>query len=98
MAIVNATPDSFSGDGLAGRPERAGDLAADAVANGADLIDIGAESTRPGHTSISSAEELSRLLPALREVAARVDVPISVDTTKAASATAAFVVSTEIGT
>ncbi len=90
MAIVNATPDSFSADGLAGQPERAGEHAASAVADGADLIDIGAESTRPGHTPISAEEELARLLPVLRAVAVRVDVPISVDTTKAAVAEAAL--------
>ncbi|MDP9368518.1 MAG: dihydropteroate synthase, partial [Chloroflexota bacterium] len=90
MAIVNVTPDSFSGDGLAGQPERAEDLAVAAVADGADLIDIGAESTRPGHTPISAEEELDRLVPVLRAVASRVDVPISVDTSKAVVAEAAL--------
>ncbi len=90
MAIVNVTPDSFSGDGLAGQPEQAGDLAAAAVADGADLIDIGAESTRPGHAPISAEEELARLLPALRAVVSRVDVLISVDTSKATVAEAAL--------
>lgn len=90
MAILNVTPDSFSGDGIAGCPERAADLAAAAVADGADLIDIGAESTRPGHAPIGVQEELARLLPALQAVASRVDVPISVDTSKAAVAEAAL--------
>ena len=90
MAVVNATPDSFSGDGLAGRPEAAAALAEGAVAEGADLIDVGAESTRPGHIAVTAAEELDRLLPVLRAVRARVSVPISVDTNKAAVAEAAL--------
>lgn len=90
MSIINATPDSFSGDGIAGEPEIAADLAAEAVANGSDLIDIGAESTRPGHQPVSAEDELARLLPVLRAVARRVKVPISVDTSKAAVADAAL--------
>ena len=90
MAIINATPDSFSGDGIAGKPVLAGDLAAAAVANGADLIDIGAESTRPGHQPINERDELARLLPVLEAVRSRVTVPISVDTSKAAVADAAL--------
>jgi dihydropteroate synthase len=90
MAIVNVTPDSFSGDGLAGDPEAAADRAARSVTAGADLIDLGAESTRPGHTAINSEQELERLLPALRAIAGRVAVPISVDTSKAVVADAAL--------
>lgn len=90
MAIINATPDSFSGDGIAGSPDIAGDLASTAMANGADVIDIGAESTRPGHQPIDANEELTRLLPVLQAVSARVDVPISVDTSKASVADAAL--------
>lgn len=83
MAIINATPDSFSGDGIAESPDVAGDLAAAAVTNGADVIDIGAESTRPGHQPVSAHDELIRLLPVLEAVSTRVNVPISVDTSKA---------------
>ena len=90
MAIVNATPDSFSGDGLVDRPAVAAALAERAVAAGADLIDVGAESTRPGHTPLGASEELARLLPVLEAVRARVTVPISIDTTKAAVAAAAL--------
>ena len=90
MAVVNATPDSFSGDGLAGRPEAAAALAEEAVAASADLIDVGAESTRPRHIPVTAAEELDRLLPVLRTVRARVSVPVSVDTNKAAVAEAAL--------
>lgn len=90
MAIMNATPDSFSGDGIGGRPQVAGDLAVEAVANGADLIDIGAESTRPGHQPVDDAEELARLLPVLHDILRRVEVPVSVDTSKAVVADAAL--------
>ncbi len=90
MAILNATPDSFSGDGLLGQPRDAGDLAEAAVAAGADLIDIGAESTRPGHQPVDSAAEIERLLPVLKAVVSRVSVPVSVDTSKAAVAAAAL--------
>ena len=90
MAILNATPDSFSGDGLLGNAQDAGELAAAAVANGADLIDIGAESTRPGHERVDAGSEIERLLPMLRSVVSRVSVPVSVDTSKAVVAAAAL--------
>lgn len=82
MGIINLTPDSFSGDGVAGRPEAALKLALDMEALGADLIDVGAESTRPHHVPVSDDEELSRLIPVLEVIASRVRVPISVDTYK----------------
>jgi dihydropteroate synthase len=90
MGIINATPDSFSGDGVAGQPDEAAAQAAAMVADGADLIDIGAVSTRPGHQPVSEQEELARLLPVLRAVRARVTVPISVDTSRATIAAAAL--------
>lgn len=86
MAIINATPDSFSGDGVDDSVEAATALAVEAVAAGADLIDLGAESTRPGHRAISAAEELQRLLPVLAAIRSRVSLPISIDTSKAAVA------------
>ncbi len=86
MGIINVTPDSFSGDGLAGRPEDALEQALRMEAEGADLLDIGGESTRPGHIQVSTEEELSRLLPPLERIAARVNLPISVDTYKPAVA------------
>jgi dihydropteroate synthase len=90
MAIVNATPDSFSDDGVAGDLKAAIALADAAVAAGADIVDVGAESTRPGHVPVDSAEELHRLLPVLERVVPRVSVPISVDTSKADVAEAAL--------
>ncbi|HLS88162.1 MAG TPA: dihydropteroate synthase [Sphingobacteriaceae bacterium] len=80
--IINLTPDSFSDGGLVTGPEEAARLARELAAQGADIIDIGAESTRPGSFPISADTELERLLPALRAVRAAVDVPISVDTYK----------------
>ena len=82
MGIVNVTPDSFSGDGVLD-PALAADQAARMVAEGADLIDVGAESTRPGHAPLSVADEWSRLDAPLRAIRARVDAPITVDTSKA---------------
>ena len=90
MAILNLTPDSFSGDGLAGSADAPLAAALHAVADGADILDLGAESTRPGHVPISADEELARLLPALAAIRAHATVLISVDTSKAAVAAAAI--------
>ena len=86
MGIINVTPDSFSGDGLGNDVAAAVDQALRFQDEGADMLDIGAESNRPGHQPVSLEEELQRLLPALEAVADRVDLPISVDTYKAAVA------------
>ena len=83
MGIINLTPDSFSGDGLRGAVPAAVALAQQMEAEGADIIDMGAESTRPGGAPVSADEELRRLLPGLAAVCSAVDVPISVDTYKA---------------
>lgn len=84
MAIVNATPDSFSGDGL----ENPGDAAFRGVAQwnaGADILDVGGESSRPGHTPVDEATEIVRVAPVVRALRAKhPNVPISVDTYKAA--------------
>ena len=82
MGVVNVTPDSFAGDGLAGRLEDAVEQALSFEAQGADIIDVGAESTRPGHAPVSVEEELSRLLPVLEGIVAAVSIPVSVDTYK----------------
>ena len=83
MGILNLTDDSFSADGLARDPVRALDVVREMEDAGADLIDIGAESTRPGAAPVSVAEELARLRPVLRAVGCRSRVPLSIDTTKA---------------
>lgn len=82
MGIVNATPDSFSGDGLVDRAA-AVERGIRLVGEGADMLDIGGESTRPGATPVSLEEELSRVVPLVRALAAAVRVPISIDTYKA---------------
>lgn len=79
MGILNITPDSFSDGGLWNAPEKAAVRAREMTAQGADIIDIGAQSTRPGHIEISADEEIERL-GALFEVLGNLDVPVSVDT------------------
>jgi dihydropteroate synthase len=90
MAILNLTPDSFSGDGLAESVDAALSAALSAVTDGADILDLGAESTRPGHVPISADEELARLLPALTAIRARTDILLSVDTSKSVVAAEAI--------
>jgi len=90
MGVVNVTPDSFSDGGQALDPSRARDLALALEAAGADIIDIGAESTRPGAKPIDAAEERARVEPALKAIAAAVRAPISIDTYKAVVAQAAL--------
>ena len=82
MGVLNTTPDSFSGDGLAGRVEAAVARAIRFEKEGADIIDIGGESTRPGSTPVDSFEEIERVIPVLKRVAQEVTVPISIDTSK----------------
>jgi dihydropteroate synthase len=86
MGIINVTPDSFSDGGVLLDPERAVDAAVQMVADGADLLDVGGESTRPGARAVGAAEERRRVLPMIERLAARVNVPISIDTYKASIA------------
>lgn len=88
MGIVNVTPDSFSGDGRSG--EAALQRALRLVEEGADLLDIGGESTRPGAAKIGVQQELDRVMPLISALASLVNVPLSIDTTKAAVAQAAL--------
>ncbi len=100
MGIVNVTPDSFSGDGLLAVPsergasavvDRAVALARRMAAEGADLVDVGGESTRPGHDEVDAAEEARRVVPVVAAIhEALPDLPISVDTTKPSVAEAAL--------
>ena len=83
MGIINLTPDSFSGDGIGGDPGAAVALAQRLEAEGADIIDVGAESTRPGSQPISAEAEINRLLPWLSAICHSVSIPVSVDTYKA---------------
>lgn len=89
MGIVNLTPDSFSGDGLVGDVDRAIAHAREQFEAGADILDIGAESSRPGAIPTPEGEELRRLLPVLREITTW-GVPVSVDTYKPAVMRAAL--------
>lgn len=86
MGVVNVTPDSFSDGGAAFDPGRALEHALELEAAGADLLDVGAESTRPGSAGVDATEELRRLMPVLDRLVPAVRVPLSVDTTKAAVA------------
>lgn len=83
MGILNVTPDSFSDGGQFYNPDKAVAQARRMEAEGADIIDLGGESTRPGHTPVSVEEELDRVLPVLRALLHEVSLPISIDTTKA---------------
>jgi dihydropteroate synthase len=83
MGIINLTPDSFSGDGLGGDLDAVVAQALRFEEEGADILDLGAESTRPGHQKVSPEEELARLIPAIEAVAGQSKLPISVDTYKA---------------
>ncbi|MBA2876730.1 dihydropteroate synthase [Thermaerobacillus caldiproteolyticus] len=83
MGILNVTPDSFSDGGRFNAIDRAVEHAKKLVADGADIIDIGGESTRPGAEKVSLEEELRRVIPVIKAVAEEVDVPISIDTYKA---------------
>ena len=86
MGVLNVTPDSFSDGGRYLDPEAAFARACEMVEEGADLLDIGAESSRPGAEPIGEEEEGQRLLPVVRAVCRNVKVPVSIDTTKAAVA------------
>ncbi|MEO1132305.1 MAG: dihydropteroate synthase [Cyanobacteria bacterium J06639_1] len=83
MGVLNVTPDSFSDGGKYDTRARALTQARHLVASGADLIDIGGESSRPGAASVPPEEELRRVLPAIEAIRAESDIPISIDTTKA---------------
>ncbi len=82
MGVINVTPDSFSDGGMALDAAKALDIAQAMEASGADLIDVGAESTRPGAVPVGTADETARILPVLRALASRVRIPISIDTYK----------------
>ncbi len=82
MAVVNVTTDSFSDGGRLGSARQAIEFALQAVAQGADMLDIGGESTRPDAEPVSVDEELSRVIPVIEALTGQVDVPISIDTSK----------------
>ncbi|MDA8330812.1 MAG: dihydropteroate synthase, partial [Candidatus Dormibacteraeota bacterium] len=83
LGVINTTPDSFSGDGVGRSVDLALDRAAAMVRDGADAIDVGGESSRPGHSPVSPDEEIERVVPAIARIAAELAVPVFVDTWKA---------------
>src|SRR5450759_5302169 len=89
MGIINATPDSFSGDGLGSDVDRAVAQGLRMVREGADMLDVGGESTRPGHEPISIGQEITRTEEVVARLAQQADVPISIDTYKLEVAEAA---------
>lgn len=82
MGILNVTPDSFSDGGKYNRLDAALAHARELVAAGADILDVGGESTRPGHRQISDEEEIGRIMPVIEQLKAEFDVPVSIDTYK----------------
>jgi len=96
MGVLNITPDSFSDGGLYLAPEAAVARALDIERAGADILDVGGESTRPGSSGISADEELRRILPVLKRLRGRLGIPISVDTSKPEVAEAAAEAGAEI--
>lgn len=96
MGIINVTPDSFSDGGRFDSPERAVEEGIRLAAEGADILDIGGESTRPGSDPVSAMEERRRVIPVIRALARRLDIPLSVDTMKAEIAREALAEGAEI--
>ncbi len=90
MGILNLSPDSFSGDGMQADVELARERALQMQEEGADIIDIGGQSTRPGHVEITSDEEITRVRDVIEDLAPRLTIPISIDTYRAAVAEAAL--------
>ena len=96
LGVLNVTPDSFSDGGKYSDPDRAFARAIEIEEQGADILDVGAESTRPGSERISVAEEIRRLIPVLKRLKGRLSIPISVDTYKAEVAERALELGVEI--
>lgn len=96
MGILNVTPDSFSDGGRFFTPKDALGHAEQLIKEGADILDIGGESTRPGSDRVSGVEEISRVVPIIESIAKRFDIPISVDTSRSQVAKAAVDAGAEI--
>lgn len=96
MGVLNVTPDSFSDGGQFFSFDQAIAQAEQMISEGADIVDVGGESTRPGSEFVSEEEELRRVIPLIERLAAKGSVPISIDTTKSSVARAALVAGAEI--
>ena len=90
MGILNVTPDSFSDGGRYDGLDRAIEHAKQMIQEGVDIIDVGGESTRPGHVQITEEEEIARVVPVIRKLKEEFDIPVSIDTYKSAVAVAAI--------
>ena len=90
MGVLNVTPDSFSDGGQFFEVERAVARGIEIAAEGADMIDVGGESTRPGAEPVPAKEELKRVIPVIEKLRGKIDIPISIDTSKAEVAAAAL--------
>jgi dihydropteroate synthase len=90
MGIINSTPDSFTGDGLVNNIDDILRLADEMIRDGADILDIGGESTRPGSERVGEDEEINRVLPVITAIKERFDIPLSIDTYKSNVASAAI--------
>jgi dihydropteroate synthase len=90
MGVLNVTPDSFSDGGNFVTPEKAIEHGVKMASEGADIIDVGGESTRPGAEPIAAEEELCRVIPVIKKLRAKMDIPISIDTSKSEVARAAI--------
>ena len=90
MGILNVTPDSFSDGGKFNGMDAALTHAEQMIREGADIIDVGGESTRPGHTQITDEEEIARVAPVIEQLKKNFDVPVSIDTYKSGVAEAAL--------
>src|SRR2546428_7795839 len=90
MGVLNVTPDSFSDGGEFFEPDAALARGVQIASEGADIIDVGGESTRPGTEPVSVKEELRRVIPVIEKLRAKIDIPISIDTSKSEVASAAL--------
>ena len=90
MGILNVTPDSFKDGGSYTSIDKAMEQTEKMIQQGADIIDVGGESTRPGHVQIGDEEEIKRVVPVIREIKKKFDIPVSIDTYKSAVAKAAL--------
>src|SRR3989442_15836205 len=90
MGVLNVTPDSFSDGGEFFEPDAAIARGVQIASEGADIIDVGGESTRPGTEPVSVKEELRRVIPVIEKLRAKIDIPISIDTSKSEVASAAL--------
>ena len=96
MGILNVTPDSFSDGGEFFSPDRAVEHAELMITEGADFIDVGGESTRPGSEFVSEQQEIDRVIPVIERLSSNISIPISIDTTKSSVARAALEAGAEI--